>query len=146
MAYIRSQTAKWIDVVFLASVSLIGLRRKHWDLLDYSKLLKDTWYRSIAKYSERRKTAASQKNPFRYLFSQDASCYLTEHAHNRTCRYINSFIYMHLLTWCIIKAIMKSTHWHINEYVNSQPWEPVWAVQTEAYSLSMKIFFIIVSW
>lgn len=92
----------------------------------------------------KRKTAAAQKKLFRYFLSEDASCYLVEHAHNWTCRYISSFIYMHLLTWCIIKAIMKSTHWHISEYVNSPPWVPVWAVQTEAYSLNMKIF--IVSW
>lgn len=129
---------------FLASVSLTGPCRKQWDLLEQSKLFKDTSYSSIAEHSEREKTAASQKNLFRYFISQDAPCYLIEQAHNRTCRYINSFICMCLLTWCIIKAIMKSTHWHINEYVNSQPWEPLWAVQEEAYLLSMKIF--VVSW
>lgn len=138
MGYIRSQTAKWIDVVFLASVNLTGPCRKKWDLLEQSKVFKDTLYHPIVKHSEREETPASQKNPFRCFVSQDASCYLIEQAHNRTCRYIHSFIYMCLLTWCIIKAIMKSIH----EYVNSQPWEPVWAVQEEAYSLSMKIFFV----
>lgn len=44
-------------------------------------------------------SAAAQKKLFRYAVSQSAYCCLREHAKKRTCRYVNSFIFVHFFKY-----------------------------------------------